>query len=61
MNVEIGEMTSVIHVTDSQALLDPKIVERIVAAVLARVKENETKDKQADKDRDYKKSVTGSR
>ena len=30
MDVEIGEMENVIHVTDTQALLDPKILERIV-------------------------------
>lgn len=61
MDVEIGEMESTIQVTDRQALLDPKILERIVLEVMSRMKESQDRDKRADKDRDYTKSVTGSR
>lgn len=59
MDVEIGEMENVIHVTDKQALLDPKILDRIVVEVMSRVKESQAQDKRANMDRDYKKSVTG--
>jgi hypothetical protein len=61
MDVEIGEMESVIHVTDNQALLDPKILERIVLEVMSRMKESQAQDKKADMDRNYTKSVTGRR
>lgn len=59
MDIEIGEMENVIHVTDKQALLDPKILDRIVAEVMSRVKESQAQDKRANMDRDYKQSVTG--
>jgi hypothetical protein len=61
MEVEIGEMESVIHVTDRQALLDPEILEQIVAEVIGRMKSVHEQDKRASKDRDYTRSVTGGR
>ena len=61
MDVEIGEMENVIHVTDKQGLLDPRILERIVMEVMSRMKESQGQEKRAEKDRTYTKSVTGSR
>ncbi len=61
MDVEIGEMENVIHVTDRQALLDPKILERIVLEVMNRMKDGQAQDKKAETDRNYAKSVTGNR
>lgn len=39
MDVEIGEISSTVRATDSQALLDPAVVERIVAIVMKRMRE----------------------
>jgi hypothetical protein len=61
MDVEIGEIENVIHVTDRQALLDPHVIERLVHEVMARLKETNARDKQADADRTYTRNVTGGR
>lgn len=39
MDVQIDEMTSTVQATDSAALLDQAVLERIVRAVTARVRE----------------------
>lgn len=39
MDVNIDRMTSTVNVTDSSALLDPRVLEPLVALVLRRVRE----------------------
>jgi hypothetical protein len=39
MDVHIGEITSTIRAMDSQALLDPTLVERLVAIVMKRMRD----------------------
>jgi hypothetical protein len=39
MDVHVDEMTSTVRATDSGALLDPRVMERIVGVVLERVRE----------------------
>ncbi len=41
MNVEIGEVTSTVRTVDTQALLSPRLLERIVAAVAEALTERE--------------------
>ena len=41
MDVQINEMNSTIHATDSQALLSPELLRQITQAVLAALKEQE--------------------
>lgn len=61
MDVHVGEAHSRVTVSDSQSLLTPRILEAIVAAVLARLQERGLKDQRADLDRRYQNSVSGDR
>jgi len=55
MRVEIGEVNSTVHALDGDALLSPRVLERIVAAVTRSLAENERSDKLAKSER----SITG--
>jgi hypothetical protein len=44
MDVTIGEVASTVHTVDGDALLDPRTMQRIVAAVLQAVREQEAHD-----------------
>jgi len=50
MDVQIEEMTSRVDVTDSHALLDHRILERIVEHVTKRVRDNHDREKRARED-----------
>jgi hypothetical protein len=50
MEVHVDEMTSTVEATDSRALLEPRIFERIVRAVLARVKEEGDRERRVRED-----------
>ncbi len=41
MDVNIGEVNSTMRVTDEQTLLSPRVMEQIVQAVLARVRQEQ--------------------
>lgn len=40
MDFHVGEMNSTVRMTDSQSVLSPDVFERLVAAVLQRVRED---------------------
>ena len=40
MEFHVGEMNSTVRMTDSQSVLSPDVFERLVAAVLQRVRED---------------------
>jgi hypothetical protein len=40
-SVNVGEVVSTVSVTDSQALLNPQVLEKIVQIVLSRMKEHD--------------------
>lgn len=45
MEIDIGEVNSTVHAVDSNALLDPRTLQRIVTAVLAAVREHENHER----------------
>jgi hypothetical protein len=51
MDVHIGEITSSIHVSDSNALLSPELLRQIVSAVLAELNERRTHEERRQADR----------
>jgi hypothetical protein len=44
VDVQINEMTSNVKVGDSQALLDSRVIERVIEIVIRRVREETTLD-----------------
>ena len=44
MDIHIGEMTSTVRATDSQALLSPELLEKIVNAVIEEFKDRAERD-----------------
>ena len=58
MDVHIGEMNSTVQMTDSQALLSPQILEQIVRAVLARVREDDDHRGRVEDERRLRPRVT---
>lgn len=57
MDVTIQEMTSRLQITDSQALLDPRVLEQIVRMCVQRVQEEQDRAKRANADRELTPSV----
>jgi hypothetical protein len=51
MEVNIGEINSTVRTTDSASLLSPEIMERIVRAVMARVRDEDRHHNQVDSER----------
>jgi hypothetical protein len=45
MDVHIGEVNSTVRATDADALLSPQVLERIVKAVLERMREEHAHEK----------------
>ncbi len=56
MDVQINEMNSTIHATDSQALLSPELLRQITQAVLAALKEREGLEQRQQKERQIRPS-----
>ena len=54
----IGEIRSSVQVFDSQALLQPQVMERIVQTVLARVKEHDRHQAALTEERKMRPSMT---
>jgi hypothetical protein len=51
MEVNIGEVNSTVRATDSASLLSPEVMERIVQAVMARVREEKEHSERAESER----------
>ncbi len=58
MDVQINEMTSTVRVTDSEALLNPQMVERLVRMLLDRIKEHEKHEKSVKDEQKMRPSMT---
>ena len=57
MEVNIGEVNSTVRTTDSASLLSPEIMQRIVQAVMAQVREEERHRDRVDSERHIGGSV----
>jgi hypothetical protein len=55
MDLEIGEVTSTMRTMDSDALVSPRVLEKIVAAVMQAMKDGQGHDKRAMSER----AITG--
>ena len=58
MDVVIDEVTSRVSVADGEALLNPALIRKIVAAVMAQVKREDRQKKQADDDTQYRRRAS---
>jgi hypothetical protein len=50
MDVHIGEMTSTVRAVDGQSLLAPEVLDRIVRVTLARLRDEQNRDRRGDDD-----------
>ena len=58
MDVMIEEITSRVNVVDSQALLNPQVVEKIIQMVMSRVKEHDKHEASKAEERKMRPSMT---
>ncbi len=58
MEFHVGEMSSTVRATDSRSLLDPAVMEEIVCAVTARVREERDHERRVAAETDLTSSVT---
>ena len=58
MDVVIDEVASRVNVADSEALLSPAMLRKIVEAVMAQVKREERQKKQSDADTHYRQRAS---
>lgn len=58
MDVIINEMTSTVRAVDSQALLHPQVLERIIQNMLVRVKEHLRHEHTVQEERKMRPSMT---
>jgi hypothetical protein len=58
MNVEIERLNSTIRATDSDALLDPQVVEKLVPALVRRVRQELEKERQDRADQQLRPGAT---
>jgi hypothetical protein len=58
MDVHIGEMNSSVKMTDSQALLSPQVLERIVRIVLQRLREEQSHGERAQQERELRPAAS---
>jgi hypothetical protein len=58
MEVQIGEINSTVRVVDSQALLTPQLLERILREVLARLREDAAKENRNEENRKLKPAAS---
>jgi hypothetical protein len=54
MDVEIGEVSSSVHTTDSGALLHPKMIEQLVRMVLGKLKDAQEHEKRVNDEKDLR-------
>jgi hypothetical protein len=51
MDVHVGEMNSTVRMTDSKSMLSPEVFERIVRAVMQRMREERAHEERVEKER----------
>jgi hypothetical protein len=51
MDFHVGEMNSTVRMTDSQSVLSPEVFERLVAAVLQRVRDERAHEERVSSER----------
>jgi hypothetical protein len=51
VQVEVGEMSSTVHVADSRALLSPAVLEQVAAAVMTRLRAELAHERRIDEER----------
>lgn len=61
MPVEIGEVTSTVRAVDGDALLSPRVLQRIVAAVTRAMADGEAHDRRAKAERAITDGVSAER
>jgi len=61
MNVEIGEVTSTVRTVDSETLLSPRLLERLVAAVAAAIQEHDRHEQRVHAERRVTGGVSAER
>jgi hypothetical protein len=61
MNVEIGEVTSTVRAVDTDTLLSPRVLERVVAAVVDALKDRDQHEKRAQAERRVTGGVSAER
>ena len=61
MPVEIGEVTSTVRAVDQESLLTPRVLERIVAAVVRAIQDGESHDRRAKSERSITDGVSAER
>jgi hypothetical protein len=58
MDVRINNLTSNIHLTDARAMLTPEVLQKIVDAVLLRLREAEQERRQREQDTSVDRRAT---
>lgn len=58
MDVLINEMTSTVRVADSEALLNPQVLERLLHTIMARLKEHQQHEKSVKEEQKMRPSMT---
>jgi hypothetical protein len=61
VQVEIGEVSSTVRSVDGEALLSPRVLQRIVAAVTAALHERDDRDQRAHAERKITGGVSAER
>jgi len=61
MQVEIGEVSSTVRTVDSEALLSPRVLEQIVAAVVRAIRDGDEHDRRAGAERRITGGVSAER
>jgi hypothetical protein len=61
MDIRVKDMQSHVQVTDSQRLLDPRIMKEIVRACVQAVKEDQAREKRRKQDRELTSGVAPDR
>jgi hypothetical protein len=57
MEVRIGELSSTVRTSDDRAVLDPRILEQVTAAVLERIGEQTAREQRLAEDRDMTPAI----
>jgi hypothetical protein len=58
MDVYINEMTSTVRALDSEALLNPQILERLTQHLIAKLKENQRHERTVKEEQEMRPSMT---